>query len=96
MGWFLLTWAKSIQLETIVPSNYKWYQDCKTCCSNLTLFDFSAENCFLFLFSPILYAIAWSNLANILKAKGDLLGAENAYRNALSHRGNMADAHYNL
>eukprot|EP00117_Sycon_ciliatum_P006444 scpid30982/ scgid0518/ Transmembrane and TPR repeat-containing protein 2 len=41
-------------------------------------------------------AKAWGNLANILKGKGDTHGAVDAYRNALKHRSNMADAHYNL
>ena len=41
-------------------------------------------------------AKAWGNLANILNNKGDTEGAEAAYRSALSHRGNMADVHYNL
>ncbi|XP_033629569.1 protein O-mannosyl-transferase TMTC2-like [Asterias rubens] len=39
---------------------------------------------------------AWGNLANILKTQGKSAEAEDAYRNALSYRGNMADVHYNL
>lgn len=39
---------------------------------------------------------AWGNLANVLKANGEDIEAEQAYRKALSFRGNMADAHYNL
>ncbi|KAK3578086.1 hypothetical protein CHS0354_006745 [Potamilus streckersoni] len=41
-------------------------------------------------------AKAWGNLANIFNEKGMKKEAEEAYRNALSHRGNMADVHYNL
>ncbi|XP_033101660.1 protein O-mannosyl-transferase TMTC2-like [Anneissia japonica] len=41
-------------------------------------------------------AKAWGNLANILKNKGKFREAEQAYRSALSYRGNMADVHYNL
>ncbi|XP_071942769.1 protein O-mannosyl-transferase TMTC2-like [Antedon mediterranea] len=41
-------------------------------------------------------AKAYGNLANILKSKGRLKEAENAYRSALSFRSNMADVHYNL
>ncbi|KAJ8032021.1 Transmembrane and TPR repeat-containing protein 2 [Holothuria leucospilota] len=39
---------------------------------------------------------AWGNLANILKMEGKIAEAEVAYRNALKHRSNMADVHYNL
>ncbi|XP_022098339.1 transmembrane and TPR repeat-containing protein 2-like isoform X2 [Acanthaster planci] len=39
---------------------------------------------------------AWGNLANILKSQGKIGEAEEAYKNALSYRGNMADVHYNL
>ncbi|XP_038047576.1 protein O-mannosyl-transferase TMTC2-like [Patiria miniata] len=39
---------------------------------------------------------AWGNLANILKSQGKTAEAEEAYKNALSYRGNMADVHYNL
>ncbi|PIK49285.1 hypothetical protein BSL78_13850 [Apostichopus japonicus] len=39
---------------------------------------------------------AWGNLANILKMEGKVNEAETAYRNALKHRVNMADVHYNL
>ncbi|XP_078663623.1 protein O-mannosyl-transferase TMTC2-like [Branchiostoma floridae x Branchiostoma belcheri] len=41
-------------------------------------------------------AKAWGNLANILKTQGNVDEAEQAYRNALQHRGNMGDVHYNL
>lgn len=41
-------------------------------------------------------AKAWGNLANVLNDKGLETDAEEAYRNALNHRGNMADVHYNL
>ncbi|KAK7108448.1 protein O-mannosyl-transferase TMTC2-like [Littorina saxatilis] len=41
-------------------------------------------------------AKAWGNLANVLNDKGDAADAEEAYRNALKYRGNMADVHYNL
>ncbi|XP_062511641.1 protein O-mannosyl-transferase TMTC2-like isoform X2 [Corticium candelabrum] len=41
-------------------------------------------------------AKAWGNLANVLKGSGRTDEAEAAYRNALSYRPNMADAHYNL
>ncbi|CAH1798791.1 unnamed protein product [Owenia fusiformis] len=41
-------------------------------------------------------AKAWGNLANILNGQGKLEEAEAAYHEALQHRGNMADVHYNL
>ena len=41
-------------------------------------------------------AKAYGNLANILNTRGDSEAAEIAYKSALSHRGNMADVHYNL
>lgn len=41
-------------------------------------------------------AKAWGNLANILNNQGNTVEAENAYRQALAYRGNMADVHYNL
>lgn len=40
--------------------------------------------------------IAWGNLGNVLKNQGKMAEAEKAYRNALHHRGNMADMLYNL
>ena len=40
--------------------------------------------------------LAWGNLANILNTQGKTAEAEDAYRAALRHRGNMADVHYNL
>uniref|UniRef100_A0A8W8J3J0 dolichyl-phosphate-mannose--protein mannosyltransferase n=2 Tax=Magallana gigas TaxID=29159 RepID=A0A8W8J3J0_MAGGI len=41
-------------------------------------------------------AKAWGNLANVWNQQGRKADAEQAYRNALKHRGNMADTHYNL
>ncbi|XP_061176820.1 protein O-mannosyl-transferase TMTC2-like [Saccostrea echinata] len=41
-------------------------------------------------------AKAWGNLANVWNQQGKKMEAEQAYRNALKHRGNMADTHYNL
>uniref|UniRef100_A0AAY5EZJ8 Dolichyl-phosphate-mannose--protein mannosyltransferase n=1 Tax=Electrophorus electricus TaxID=8005 RepID=A0AAY5EZJ8_ELEEL len=41
-------------------------------------------------------AKAWGNLGNVLKNQGKMLEAEEAYRNALYYRGNMADILYNL
>ncbi|XP_070709887.1 protein O-mannosyl-transferase TMTC2-like [Pempheris klunzingeri] len=41
-------------------------------------------------------AKAWGNLGNVLKNQGKMAEAERAYRNALHHRGNMADMLYNL
>ncbi|XP_069104952.1 protein O-mannosyl-transferase TMTC2-like [Argopecten irradians] len=41
-------------------------------------------------------AKAWGNLANVLNSQGKIGEAETAYRNALVHRSNMADTHYNL
>uniref|UniRef100_A0AAQ4Q3D8 dolichyl-phosphate-mannose--protein mannosyltransferase n=1 Tax=Gasterosteus aculeatus aculeatus TaxID=481459 RepID=A0AAQ4Q3D8_GASAC len=41
-------------------------------------------------------AKAWGNLGNVLKNQGNMAEAEQAYRNALHHRGNMADMLYNL
>ena len=43
-----------------------------------------------------MFSSGWGNLANVLKSKGKVKEAENAYRQALSYRTNMADAHYNL
>lgn len=40
--------------------------------------------------------VAWGNLGNVLKNQGKMAEAERAYRNALHHRGNMADMLYNL
>ena len=40
--------------------------------------------------------IALANLGNVLSAKGDIDGAEKAYKQALMYRPNMADTHYNL
>lgn len=40
--------------------------------------------------------VAWGNLGNVLKNQGKMAEAEKAYRNALQHRGNMADMLYNL
>jgi Tfp pilus assembly protein PilF len=39
---------------------------------------------------------AWGNLANVWNQQGKVTAAEQAYRNALSYRSNMADTHYNL
>ena len=39
---------------------------------------------------------AWGNLANIFNSQNKKIEAEEAYRNALKERGNMADVHYNL
>ena len=44
----------------------------------------------------ILMFPAWGNLANILNNQHRHVEAEEAYRNALQYRGNMADVHYNL
>uniref|UniRef100_A0A3P8S9J8 dolichyl-phosphate-mannose--protein mannosyltransferase n=1 Tax=Amphiprion percula TaxID=161767 RepID=A0A3P8S9J8_AMPPE len=41
-------------------------------------------------------AKAWGNLGNVLKNQGKMAEAEQAYRNALHYRGNMADMLYNL
>ncbi|XP_067110655.1 LOW QUALITY PROTEIN: protein O-mannosyl-transferase TMTC2 [Osmerus mordax] len=41
-------------------------------------------------------AKAWGNLGNVLKNQGKMADAEQAYRNALYYRGNMADMLYNL
>uniref|UniRef100_A0A8C5WH57 Protein O-mannosyl-transferase TMTC2 n=1 Tax=Leptobrachium leishanense TaxID=445787 RepID=A0A8C5WH57_9ANUR len=41
-------------------------------------------------------AKAWGNLGNVLKSQGKISEAENAYRNALYYRSNMADMLYNL
>jgi len=42
------------------------------------------------------FSVAFSNLANVFSQKGDSAAAEQAYKSALHHRPNMADAHYNL
>lgn len=39
---------------------------------------------------------AWGNLGNVLKSQGQMEEAEQAYRNALYYRSNMADMLYNL
>ncbi|XP_067358073.1 protein O-mannosyl-transferase TMTC2 isoform X1 [Channa argus] len=41
-------------------------------------------------------AKAWGNLGNVLKSQGKMEDAEQAYRNALYYRSNMADMLYNL
>jgi len=41
-------------------------------------------------------APAWGNLGNVLKNQGKMGEAEQAYRNALYYRRNMADMLYNL
>lgn len=41
-------------------------------------------------------AKAWGNLGNVLKSQGNMEEAEQAYRNALYYRSNMADMLYNL
>ncbi|KAL6107106.1 tmtc2 [Pungitius sinensis] len=41
-------------------------------------------------------AKAWGNLGNVLKSQGEMEQAEQAYRNALYYRSNMADMLYNL
>ncbi|XP_062838760.1 protein O-mannosyl-transferase TMTC2 [Anolis carolinensis] len=41
-------------------------------------------------------AKAWGNLGNVLKSQNKISEAENAYRNALYYRSNMADMLYNL
>ncbi|XP_029951974.1 protein O-mannosyl-transferase TMTC2 [Salarias fasciatus] len=41
-------------------------------------------------------AKAWGNLGNVLKSQGKMEKAEQAYRNALYYRSNMADMLYNL
>ena len=41
-------------------------------------------------------AKSWSNYGNILDGQGNKAGAELAFKQALIHRGNMADTHYNL
>nr|XP_040019074.1 protein O-mannosyl-transferase TMTC2 isoform X2 [Gasterosteus aculeatus aculeatus] len=41
-------------------------------------------------------AKAWGNLGNVLKSQGQMEEAEQAYRNALYYRSNMADMLYNL
>ncbi len=48
---------------------------------------------YIFVFNHI---PAWGNLANVLNQQGNSGQAETAYREALKHRGNMADVHYNL
>ena len=39
--------------------------------------------------------LAWGNLGNVHNNMGRLEEAEQAYKNALYHRPNMADVHYN-
>lgn len=49
------------------------------------------------LYFACLYVLsAWGNLANVYNRDGRIQDAETAYRNALKHRSNMGDTHYNL
>ena len=41
-------------------------------------------------------AKSYSNLGNILYAKGNVRVAEAVFKEAIRHRSNMADTHYNL
>jgi hypothetical protein len=50
-----------------------------------------AQPGYFFFFLP-----AWGNLGNVLKSQSKISEAENAYRNALYYRSNMADMLYNL
>ena len=49
---------------------------------------------FYFLFPSL--STAYGNLGNIVSAHGKKVQAEYFYRQALQHRSNMADVHYNL
>lgn len=51
------------------------------------------EECVTFSASSV---SAWGNLGNVLKSQGKMEEAEQAYRNALYYRSNMADMLYNL
>ena len=42
------------------------------------------------------FLAAYGNLANVLAQRGRVAEAEVAFKRALQHRPNMADAHYNL
>ena len=42
------------------------------------------------------FLAAYGNLANVLAQRGRVEEAEVAFKRALRHRPNMADAHYNL
>lgn len=52
------------------------------------------QNC-IFLTHSVSFP-AWGNLGNVLKNQGKVAEAEQAYRNALYYRRNMADMLYNL
>lgn len=39
---------------------------------------------------------SWGNLGNVLNSQGRVIEAEEAYRQALRFRPNMAEVHYNL
>lgn len=57
------------------------------------------DGCVFFFFYSVLFFCnlsAWGNLGNVLKSQGKMEEAEQAYRNALYYRSNMADMLYNL
>ena len=63
-------------------------------CEDVALY--SPDTCiFINVFNDDVDA-ALANLANVLNAKGRTGEAERAYVEALNHRSNMADVHYNL
>ena len=45
---------------------------------------------------PLPFLAAYGNLANVMAQRGRVEEAEVAFKKALRHRPNMADAHYNL
>lgn len=60
------------------------------------------DGCHIFFYVFIYFILffcnlsAWGNLGNVLKSQGKMEEAEQAYRNALYYRSNMADMLYNL
>lgn len=51
---------------------------------------------FLSMFLSCNFVSAFGNLGSVLNSQGRISEAEWAYRQALLHRPNMADVHYNL
>ena len=58
--------------------------------------DWSDEESLFHAGIPVNPAKSWTNFATALEGKGRLVEAELAFKQALLHRANMADTHYNL
>ena len=70
--------------------------------SSLPVSPICARDGKLFFGKPLIQTLslpflaAYGNLANVLAQRGRVAEAEVAFKRALQHRPNMADAHYNL